>query len=144
MLPSTSPNPTISNTILTAVGIDTISVIATGLTPNKTYYVRAYATTNNGTGYGNEVIVTTLPPFAVGDNYAGGIICYIDATGEHGLIRTSSPFGPAAWGCTGTNITGTATGMGNGPANTIAIVNACSTTLAAAKICDALIIKRIY
>jgi uncharacterized protein (TIGR02145 family) len=31
-----------------------------GLDPNTTYYVRAYATTSNGTGYGNQVVFTTL------------------------------------------------------------------------------------
>lgn len=31
------------------------------LTPNTTYYVRAYATNSAGTSYGNEVSFTTLP-----------------------------------------------------------------------------------
>ena len=31
------------------------------LTPNTTYYLRAYATYLTGTGYGNEIVFTTLP-----------------------------------------------------------------------------------
>ncbi|MGZ3764243.1 MAG: hypothetical protein ACXVA2_06245, partial [Mucilaginibacter sp.] len=31
----------------------------TGLTPNTTYYVRAYATNSFGTGYGNQLTFTT-------------------------------------------------------------------------------------
>ena len=32
------------------------------LTPSTTYYVRAYATNSHGTGYGEEISFTTLPP----------------------------------------------------------------------------------
>jgi uncharacterized protein (TIGR02145 family) len=40
----------------------------TGLTPSTTYYVRAYATNNVGTAYGNEVTFTTpvIPAFTCG------------------------------------------------------------------------------
>ena len=33
----------------------------TGLSPNTTYYVRAYATNEVGTSYGNQVVFTTAP-----------------------------------------------------------------------------------
>jgi hypothetical protein len=33
----------------------------TGLSPNKTYYVRSYATTQNGTVYGKIISFKTLP-----------------------------------------------------------------------------------
>jgi hypothetical protein len=52
---STSPAPTISNSKTndgTAIG--TYISALTGLTPNTTYYVRAYATNSFGTAYGNE------------------------------------------------------------------------------------------
>jgi hypothetical protein len=32
-----------------------------GLTPEKTYYLRAYATNELGTGYGNEITFKTTP-----------------------------------------------------------------------------------
>jgi uncharacterized protein (TIGR02145 family) len=58
----TASNPTLSNTVLT-IGSGTGSFLGTisGLTPNTTYYVRAYATNTSGTGYGNEVTFQTLP-----------------------------------------------------------------------------------
>ena len=59
---ATTSNPTLSNTILTiGSGTGSFSGTLTGLTPNTTYYIRAYATNSAGTGYGNEVSFQTLP-----------------------------------------------------------------------------------
>ena len=58
---STSHNPTTSGSHASnGGGIGTYSVNMTGLTPNTTYYVRAYATNSAGTAYGAEVSFTTL------------------------------------------------------------------------------------
>ncbi len=57
---STSTNPTTADNSTTegsSTGIFTSNL--SGLTPNTTYYVRAYATNSVGTGYGNEVSFTT-------------------------------------------------------------------------------------
>ncbi|MEO6520736.1 MAG: NHL repeat-containing protein [Mucilaginibacter sp.] len=53
---STNQTPTIADS-KTSHGLDTLSVAAnlTALTPNTTYYVRAYATNNLGTGYGSVI-----------------------------------------------------------------------------------------
>jgi uncharacterized protein (TIGR02145 family) len=59
---ATTSNPTLSNTALTiGSGTGSFSGTLAGLTPNTTYYLRAYATNSAGTGYGNEVIFQTLP-----------------------------------------------------------------------------------
>ena len=60
---STLANPTIDLTTKTFDGIGSheFTINITGLTPETTYYVRAYATNSYGTAYGNEVIFTTLP-----------------------------------------------------------------------------------
>ena len=60
---STSPNPTITldNHTIDGSGIGSYTSNLTGLTPNTTYYVRAYATNSLGDGYGNEISFTTLP-----------------------------------------------------------------------------------
>jgi uncharacterized protein (TIGR02145 family) len=59
---ATTSNPTLSNTILIiGSGTGSFSGTLTGLTPNTTYYIRAYATNSAGTGYGNEVSFQTLP-----------------------------------------------------------------------------------
>ena len=58
---STSHNPTTSSSHAnngTGAGAYTVSM--TGLTPNATYYVRAYATNAQGTSYGAEVSFTAL------------------------------------------------------------------------------------
>jgi len=57
---SLSPNPTIADEH-TADGNGTGAFVSNlgGLTPNKQYYVRAYATNSQGTMYGNPVTFTT-------------------------------------------------------------------------------------
>ena len=58
---STSQNPTVSDSHTTdGTGIGTFTSSITGLTPNTTYYVRAYATNSIGTAYGDEVSFTTI------------------------------------------------------------------------------------
>ena len=57
---STSQNPTISNShTADGSGTGSFSSSITGLSPNTTYYVRAYATNSVGTSYGNQVSFTT-------------------------------------------------------------------------------------
>lgn len=62
----TVSNPTISNSKTTdGTGTGVFSSNITGLSPNSTYYIKAYATNSEGTGYGNELSFTTNP-IAVG------------------------------------------------------------------------------
>ena len=57
----TVPNPTTDNSKTTdGTGTGTFTSNLTGLTENTTYYLRAYATNSNGTGYGNEITIKTL------------------------------------------------------------------------------------
>jgi uncharacterized protein (TIGR02145 family) len=58
---STNPGPTISLSTKTSNGIGTGSFSSSikGLSEGTTYYVRAYATNNIGTIYGNEISFTT-------------------------------------------------------------------------------------
>ena len=58
---STSPEPTVSLSTKTnnGVGIGSFSSSLSNLSPNTTFYVRAYATNNMGTGYGKDVSFST-------------------------------------------------------------------------------------
>lgn len=82
---STSQNPTINDKKTTnGAGTGSFTSNITGLAPNTTYYVKAYATSDAGTAYGTERVFT--PKFVVGEEYQGGIVAYVDATGMHGFI----------------------------------------------------------
>lgn len=78
-----NPNPTITLSTKTNDGTNTgpFSSLIIGLLNNSTYYLRAYATYNKGTVYGNELIFTTKNVFGVpitdidGNSYQTVIIC---------------------------------------------------------------------
>ncbi len=58
-------NPTIAdNKTSDGTGLGSFTSTISGLNPGKTYYLRAYATNSAGSGYGNQVIITTqaVPP----------------------------------------------------------------------------------
>lgn len=87
-------------------------------------------------------VLTTVPApspaIIVGQSYGGGIVFYVDGTGQHGLITdTSIQIKPVHW-YNGSYIETTAKGtkIGTGQGNTIAIINAQGTGMYAASICD--------
>jgi hypothetical protein len=149
---STSPNPTIQSIKIVigsgAGALDTL--ISLGmydddsdfnphlLNSNTTYYVRAYAITeNNISAYGNEVSFTTLP---TGQTGPGGGIVFFDKGNNSGgwqyLEAVPSDHSTLIeWGCYGTSILGTQLSVGNGEANTALIVAGCNETTFAAKLC---------
>jgi uncharacterized protein (TIGR02145 family) len=137
----TSSSPTTSGTITndgTGTGVFT-STLA-GLTPSTTYNVRAYATNSVGTAYGNEVTFTTSP-LAIGSSYAGGIIFYLDSTGQHGLVCAPSDQGAGIWGCAGTDIPNTSIIVGTGATNTAYILAGCAQRPIAASVCADLVLN---
>lgn len=103
----TNHNPTISDnhtTEETGTG-DFISNI-TGLTPNTIYYVRAYATNDKGTGYGEMRMLSSASSFIV--NFENGIPAgwtTIDADGD-GYTWVSSKT-PGNYHNSGVDLTGT-------------------------------------
>lgn len=67
---------------------------------------------------------------------AGGIVIYLDNTGNHGIEVAPVDLGPvSSWGCFGKTFVGaTATAIGAGKANTIAILNNCADQGIAARV----------
>jgi hypothetical protein len=146
---STSPSVTInSNVIIIGNGIGTFDTIsglgyyANLLTPNTTYYVRAFAYNENNTyTYGNQITFTTL---SVGQAGPGGGIVFFNkgnSTGGWQYLETatSDQSTDFTWGCVGTSIPGTQFTVGSGETNTSLIVAGCNEASFAAKICNDLV-----
>ena len=123
---STSQNPTVSNSHTTnGTGTGSFTSSITGLTPNTTYYVRAYATNSAGTSYGTQKTFTTScnvvdvsiagnTSISYGGNTtltASGANSYSWSTGSSNASITVSPTATTTYTVTGTNgygCTGTA------------------------------------
>lgn len=143
---STSPNPTMNNSSSNnGSGTGNFSQNITNLNVNTTYFIRAYATNQIATSYSNQLEVKTknIEDLAFGDFFQGGLLFHIFQPGEagfvqgetHGLIAAPIDQGNFEWGCSGTSIS-TSENIGNGQANTQAIVASCGQSNTAARTCD--------
>jgi hypothetical protein len=95
-----------------------------GCTDESTWMYEYFATIDNGTCYESPQI---------GKAASGGIVFYIDETGEHGLVAALEDLGSYEWGCYGTEISGAdGQAIGTGYQNTLDIVAGCSETNTAA------------
>lgn len=118
-----------------------ISANLTSLISGSTYHFRVKAVNSLGTSYGiDNSFITNL---TVGLSFEGGLICYLDNTGQHGLIAapTDQSIGIQWYNSTNIPINTTGLTIGTGQANTTAIVTAQGVGNYAAKICDDLVLN---
>lgn len=103
---STSPNPTIEdNKTSNGSGVGSYTSNMTNLEHNTTYYVRAYATNEVGTAYGEEVAFTTLEKNANGYGYVDLGLSVKWATCNVGATSPEEYGDYFAWGETSTKET---------------------------------------
>lgn len=96
---STSPGPDISDfkTLKgSAVGTGTYTGLLSGLSPDTTWYVRAYATNTAGTVYGNEVSFATSIFILRGDADGNGVVNVFDITKAYRIILEMDDETPGA------------------------------------------------
>lgn len=126
----------------TAIDLGTnLSYTETNLLPNSSFTRYLWAYNECGNSPTNAIEAQTLP-FWIGASYGGGIIFYIDGTGNHGLISAANDQSTGAqWGCFETLLGGTSTALGAGQENTTYIVTNCLQPGIAAKICDDLVLN---
>lgn len=131
---STSPNPDVDNDIVVAsgTGAGKFASLLTGLSSSTTYYVRAFATNDEGTGYGEEYAFTTHADkiYYIGEEGpAGGIVYYdkgfysdgwryLEVAPAGWAGGTFDPWVDLEWGCYQTLVGGTSTEIGTGKENT--------------------------
>lgn len=146
---STNSNPTIdlSTKTIDGNGTGNFSSVVSGLLPNITYYVRAYATNSEGTAYGNEIIFKTSS-LKIGDFYQGGKIAYIFQYGENGyvegevhglIVALNDQSIGARWG-NDSSTGATARSIGWGMSNSLKIIYNNGDGSYAAKICADLVV----
>lgn len=80
---STSPNPTIADSVNSQFsgGLGVFSANVYFLIPNTNYYIRAYATNNTGTAYGNEIQIFN-PGYLANVGCSGGQSTLADYDGN--------------------------------------------------------------
>jgi hypothetical protein len=110
----------------------------TYLPENMSISYRIYAYAGNNKSLTRNITANTN--IVIGDYYEGGIVFYLDGNGG-GLVCAESDQSSGQWGCYGTSISGTSTGIGTGAANTAAIVAGCSESGIAARICNNLVLN---
>jgi hypothetical protein len=116
----------------------------TGLNGNTTYTRFVWAYNSCGISTATTLTKQTLDGLYIGQSLFGGIVFYIDGTGDHGMV--SAPVDQslgATWGCPGTYI-GTSTDMEMGFNNTVFILLGCNTPGIAAQICNYLYLGEYY
>ena len=109
-----------------------------------TYTLTAVAEDNKGAkGEASITIVVNKPTLAVGMPYQGGIIAYLDDTGEHGLIAAPEDQNTGIQWYNGNYLATGATGTakGTGQSNTTKIVQTQGDGEYAAKLCDDLVLN---
>ena len=127
---NTSGDPTLSDHYV--INTDTVGIMI-NLVPGTVYHVRAYATNDVGTAYGEDIVFNSGQ--LIGSSYAGGLVAWNDGNGGGLVFADVDQSTSAPWGCQGTFITLTQTGFGTGATNTQAIVDNCADLSTAARIC---------
>jgi hypothetical protein len=80
-------NPTVYDELIISEGLDEHLYQFESLLLNTDYYIRAFATSHEGITYSNVFeFTTTNDLFNIGSNIYGGIIFYLDESGEHGKV----------------------------------------------------------
>ncbi len=154
---SAESNPTLmNNTGLTDEGSGADEYICQmyEIQPGETYYLRAYASNNEGTAYGNTIsFVGTasiqqmldfgIRPMAIvnmgfpvdslyGKAYDEGIIVSLDLEDGGGLLCAPDDYTSAEWGCSGLETGAVGTIIGTGKYNTRQITDVCIMSMIAA------------
>jgi hypothetical protein len=80
-----------------------------------------------------EVLPT--PAAQIGEFRDGGVVFWVDGSGQHGLVCDIQDLGLAEWGCSGTLVGAQGTSLSSGAQNTIDILTGCSTVGIAADLC---------
>jgi hypothetical protein len=84
---NTTGNPTNADSVITSniMFQGMFNTELPSMSRNTTYYYRVFVTTKTGTGYGN-IVSYFNPKYKIGDNAQGGIVFYVDSSGNHGLV----------------------------------------------------------
>jgi len=136
---ATTQNPTTADLVLTngPINLAFSHITATiRFGANTTWYIRGFTTSSAGTTYGNQVTYTA--GIDIGLSYEGGVIFYVDGTGNHGLIAAVSDQGTGIlWAPASlANVITNASSSTDGAGNTTKIINTYGNTgTYAAKLC---------
>jgi uncharacterized protein (TIGR02145 family) len=131
---------------VTGTSLINVNANISGLTPARTYHYRIKMVNSDLTVVSDDKTFTTNAafPLSAGDYYAGGIVFYVDGTGQHGMVAaeydqvTGTAWAPNGYGDTSIP---TYSEFGKGDLSTQSIVSISGAGNYAAGICDALVLN---
>lgn len=118
-----------------------VSANLTSLISGANYHFRVKAVNSLGTSLGNDM--SFISNLTIGQSFGGGLIFYLDNTGQHGLIAAPTDQSTGIRWHNGTNIPINTTGLsiGSGQTNTARIITVQGSGNYAAKMCSDLILN---
>ena len=120
---------------LSTISDTVVQLDISGLNPQTTYHYRVKVSGAGGTTLGSDMTLSTAAAIHIGDSYAGGIVFYLDASQDHGMVCATSDLDIATFGCLYLYTQETGTAVGTGYDNTFWIVTSCGDPGSAAYEC---------
>lgn len=140
--PTTNYGNSINASLNPISGTNEVNLSATlsGLIAGITYHYRVKAVNSLGEALGSDM--TFEAKYTIGSIFGGGIICYVDPSGQHGIIAAQNDQHNNITWYNGTYVSTNTfeTTIYSGKANTATIVSVQGQGSYAAKICDDLVI----
>jgi len=124
LVETVAPANATNQSVTWSSSVPAVATVANGVVTPLTAATTTITVTTVDGGFTATCVVTVNQAVAIGDSYGGGIVAYVDGTGQHGLIAATADQSTGIQWHNGISTTTGATGkaIGTGSANTTTII----------------------